>query len=108
MTLQFFIEYGMKDNLEEGGGGANPEYTKTKSGIFHPKISKQTCNVVHARQESTNKQIKQFVALLGVFYHDIAKHSTMFNDVALVIQIFIEVGEPLFEVNGYNDEFLQF
>ena len=48
------MEFGMKDNLEEGErvecddgyGGANPEFTKSKSDIFHPKISQQTCNIV--------------------------------------------------------------
>ena len=48
--LTIFMEYGMKDNLEEnervecddGYGGADPEFTKSKSGIFYPKLSKQT------------------------------------------------------------------
>ena len=65
----------MKDNLEEGErvecddgyGGANRDFTKSKSGIFHQKISKKTCNIVHARQESVNKQINQFAALSEVF-----------------------------------------
>ena len=48
--------------------------------------------------------MKQFTALSGVFRHDISKHSTVFNAVALLTQISIEVGEPLFEVNGYDDE----
>ena len=110
--LTIFMEFGMKDNLEEGErvecddgyGGADPEFAKSKSGIFHPKMSKKTCNIVCARQESANKRIKQFAALSGVFRHDMTKHSTVFNAVALVTQISIEVGMPLFEVNGYDDE----
>ena len=38
------------------------------------------------------------------FCHDIEKHSTMFNAMAFLTQIFIEVGKPLFEGNGYNNE----
>ena len=47
--------------------------------------------------------MKQFTALSGVFRHDISKHSTVFNAVALLTQISIEVGEPLFEVHEYDD-----
>ena len=50
-----------------------------------------------------NKRLKQFGALSGVFRHDMMKHSTIFHAVALLTQLAIEDGEPLFQVEGYDD-----
>ena len=109
--LKIFMEFGMKDHLEEnerveaddGYGDANPEFTKTKSGIFHAPMAAGVRNDVRARHETANKRIKQFGALSGVFRHDLSKHSTVFHAVALVTQIAIESGESLFEIEGYDD-----
>ena len=109
--IKIFMECGLKDNLEEnerveadaGYGGADPEFAKAKMSIFHPDLSALIQNKIRARQETVNKRMKQFAALSGIFRHDMTKHSIVFNAVALVTQIAIENGEPLFEIEGYDD-----
>ena len=110
--LKFFMECGIKDNLDngerveadDGYAGADPEFTKTRSGIFHPTAAASVRNTVCARHETVNKRLKQFAALSNVWRHNISKHSTAFHAVALVTQISIENGEPLFEIEGYDDQ----
>ena len=110
--LTIFMDFGLKDNLEEderveaddGYGGADPEFTRTRSGIFHSKLSSSVRNDVRARHETANKRIKQFGALSGVFRHDLCKHSTVFLAAVLVTQISIESGETLFTIDGYDDD----
>ena len=102
----------MKDNLEDGErveaddgyAGADPEFAKTRSGIFHPPAAADIRNTVRARHETVNKRLKQFAALSNVWRHHLSKHSTVFHAVTLVTQISIENGEPLFEIEGYNDQ----
>jgi hypothetical protein len=53
--------------------------------------------------ETVNKRMKQFGALLQVFRHDPRKHAIVFESVAVLTQLSIENGNPLFEINGYND-----
>jgi hypothetical protein len=47
--------------------------------------------------------MEQFGALSKVFLHDPRKHAIVFESVAVLTQLLIENGNPLFEVNGYND-----
>ena len=109
--IKIFMEYGLKDNLDEGERvkadngyeGADPDFAKSKSGIFHPQSASSICNTVCARHKTVNKRFKQFGALSEVFRHDMTKHSTIFYAVALLTQLSIEDGEPLFQVEGYDD-----
>jgi hypothetical protein len=50
-----------------------------------------------------NKQMKQFGALSKVFEHDPRKHVLVFESVAVLTKLLIVNGNPLIEVNGYDD-----
>ena len=110
--IKIFLKGGLKDNLAEGERveaddgyiSADPQYIKSRSGIFHPELGQNTRNTLRARQETVNKRMKQFGALSGIFRHTIDKHGDVFDAVALVTQVAIENGEPLFEVTGYDDK----
>jgi hypothetical protein len=56
-----------------------------------------------SRQETVNKRFKQWGCLSRVFrHHDLRKHSSLFRAVAVITQMAIENGEPLFSVE-YTD-----
>ena len=59
-------------------------------------------STVRARHETVNKRFKQWEALSGVFRHPLHKFSIVFDAVAILTQLSLENGEPLFQVN-YND-----
>ena len=51
-------------------------------------------------------RLKQWEILKQVYRHDITKHGYVLRAVAVVVQVAIENGEPLFQVD-YNDLSLQ-
>ena len=57
---------------------------------------------VRMRQETCNKRFKHFGILKQVFRHDIANHGEVLRAVAVLTQLAILNGEPLFSV-GYRD-----
>ena len=59
-------------------------------------------SIVRMRQETINMRLKQWEILKQVYRHDITKHGYVLRAVAVVVQVAIENGEPLFQVD-YND-----
>jgi len=58
--------------------------------------------IVRSRHETCNKRFKQFGALKQVFRHDIKRHKDVFTAIAVITQITIENGNPLFQVVDYK------
>ena len=56
---------------------------------------------VRSSHEMVNKRFKQWKCLKDVFRHNLAKHHDMFTAVAVVTQLAMENGEPLFNVEYY-------
>ena len=54
---------------------------------------------VRARHETVNSRLKNFEILKQVYRHDLLDHADVFRSVAVLIQLAIENGEPLFQVN---------
>jgi len=65
---------------------------------FDSKAIKRLKADVRARHETVNKRFKQFGALSRVFRHDLDKHQSVFDAVAVLTQLSIRNGEPLYEV----------
>jgi hypothetical protein len=59
--------------------------------------------VARARHETVNARFKNNQVLVKRFRHSLAFHSACFRAVAVVSQLIIENGEPLFDVQ-YSDE----
>jgi hypothetical protein len=78
---------------------------------FHVKCPKCAANAeenelmqgrVRARHEMLNGQFKAWEILKQTFQHDILKHGYVFCAIAVIIQLTMDSGEPLFAVD-YND-----
>jgi hypothetical protein len=108
--MQIFRDFGMKDALEEGErveaddgyAALDPEYVKTRSSPLHSIEMRDVRNSIRARHETVNKRLKQWGVLREVFRHDSSKHSMCFRAVAVLTQLSIENGEPLFPIKGYR------
>ena len=61
-------------------------------------------SIVRQRHETVNRRLKQWRILKGVFRHDISFHHVVFSAVAVITQVAISKGEPLFQVN-YTDNY---
>mmetsp|Transcript_20259 Transcript_20259/g.23470 ORF Transcript_20259/g.23470 Transcript_20259/m.23470 type:complete len:149 (-) Transcript_20259:100-546(-) len=94
---------GERVEADDGYSAGDPEFVKTRSGILHPQSGADVRNKVRARQETVNQRLKMFQILCKPFRHSLNKHGNVFNAVALIVQISIEQGEPLFQIEKYDD-----
>ena len=62
-------------------------------------------SIVRRRHETINKRFKQFGVLKQVYRHDLRDHGDVFRSVAVITQLAIDNGEPLFAVE-YEDPYL--
>ena len=62
---------------------------------------------VRNRRETMNKRFKQSRCIGERFRHGTEKHSACFRAVAVLTQLAIEFGEPLFSVAEYNDSVVE-
>jgi IS5 family transposase len=58
-----------------------------------------TAASIRARHESVNKRFKQFEILKRVFRHDVQSHQCVFGACAVITQMNIEGGEPLYSID---------
>ena len=58
---------------------------------------------MHSRHETINKWSKHWQFLKQVYWHDIRVHQDVFAAIAVISQLAIQNGEPLFSVE-YNDD----
>jgi hypothetical protein len=66
------------------------------------KENRQMQGLVCARHETLNGRFKAWEILKQLYHHDIALHGYVFHAIAIIIQLTIHSGEPLFAVE-YND-----
>ena len=108
---KIFMECGLKDMLDDkerveaddGYTGADPKFAKTRSASWHPQAGADARNAVMARQETANNRLKKFGALNQIFRHKIDKHQDVFMAVVVLVQLSIDYGERLFDIDGYDD-----
>ena len=55
------------------------------------------------RHETMNERLKNFNVLADTFRHPLVRHSSIFWAVAVITQLNIENGQPLFDVEYYDD-----
>ena len=60
-------------------------------------------NTVRGRQEHVNKRFKQWQILHRVFRHDVQKHQPVFMAIAVITEVTLENGEPLFQIAYLDD-----
>jgi hypothetical protein len=94
--LIFELEDGEMVEADLGYRG-EPQYVKT------PQPGNDVQARVRARHETVNKRFKQWNCLSRVFRHQLERHQVTFGAVAVITQLALENGEPLFDVHEYRD-----
>lgn len=97
---------GERVEADDGYRGEDPEYCKTPCGIWHDQSEESLAlrSRVRRRHETINKRLKQFKCLSETFRHDILFHGYCFRAVAVLTQLSINHGKPLFPIDGYSDQ----
>jgi len=96
---------GLKDSLDDGerveGDDGHPD--EKRFPRYSGPIFKKMQSRVGKRHETVNARLKESNCLKNRFDHDIMKHSFCFHAAATLVQLAIEDGERLFDVD-YDDE----
>lgn len=111
--ISIFRKSGIMDMLQEGErveaddgySGEAPRFVRCPC-VAPTAIEEfeQAEAVARRRHETINKRFKQFGALKQVWRHQIINHGKAFRVAAVVTQLSIQNGEPLFSVD-YEDPY---
>lgn len=99
------LEEGERVEADDGYRAESPGKVKCPQSMTRREDTVVMATVVRRRHETINKRFKQFGALKQVFRHDISCHGKCFRSIAVVTQLCIRNGEPLFSVD-YRDPYL--
>jgi hypothetical protein len=93
------FRYGLKKMLTpgekvqaDGGYRGEPNFVVTPTG------EKDLGQQVRGRQETVNRRFKHWNILHRVFRHVLSKHQSAFNSVAVITELELENGQPLYSV----------
>jgi DDE superfamily endonuclease len=100
-VLRHFLEPGERVEADEGYRG-HEDKIKCPSNPANPPENLVMQGRVRARHETLNGRLKNWGILSQVFRHDISLHGPVFRACAVITQLAIKNGEPLFTVE-YED-----
>ena len=100
-VLRNFLEPGERVEADEGYRG-HPDKIKCPGNDMNPAENRAMQGRVRARHETLNGRLKNWGILSQVYRHDIMRHGDVFRACAVLTQLTVENGEPLFEVE-YED-----
>ena len=89
---------------DDGYVGELPLHIKCPKCFTNPKEKLAMQGQVRPHHETVHKRFKQWGCLLQRFCHNITRHAEVFHAVAVITELAIENGEPLFEVNYSDDQ----
>jgi hypothetical protein len=96
-VLRNFLEPGERVEADEGYRG-HPDKIKCPGNDANPAENRAMQGRVRACHETLNGRLKNWGILSQVYRHDIMRHGDVFRACAVVTQLTIQDGEPLFEV----------
>ncbi len=101
--LSLWLDRDERVEADDGYIGDAPYKVKCPASLTNPDETQAMQSIVRMRQETINMRLKQWEILKQVYRHDITKHGYVLRAVAVavVVQVAIENGEPLFQVD-YN------
>ena len=96
------LDQGERVEADDGYVGEHPKYVKCPMGNANLLETEPMQSNVRHRHETVNKRFKNWGILKQVFRNDLRKHRIVFSAIAVITQIAIEMGDPLFKVR-YRD-----
>ena len=104
LALKHYLDEDERVEADLGYIGENPLKCKTPGSLYsHDEAYAKMKKRVASRHETVNGRMKNFKCLAEPFRQkSLEKHGSCFQVVAIITQLAIENGEPLFEVN-YSD-----
>ncbi len=92
------MDLGEQVEADKGYVG-HPNKIKCPQNVGNPREKRAMQGRVRARHKMLNRWLKNWGILYQVYCHDIMRHGDVFRACAVVTQLTIENGEPLFKVD---------
>ncbi len=96
-VLRHFLDPGEQVKAYEGNVG-HPDKIKCPQNVGNTAAKWAMQGRVRVHHEMLNRWLKNWGILSQVYRHDIMQHGNIFRACAVVMQLTIKNGEPLFEV----------
>jgi len=93
------IKAGKRAEADDGYAGEPGACDLPKEMLCGSPAQMKQKAFVRSRHETCNKRFKQFQILKQVFRHEIRRHKGVFTAIAVITQISITTGSPLFQVD---------
>ena len=100
--LSLWLDRDERVEADDGYISNAPYKVKCPASFTNPDETQAMQAIVCMRQETINMCLKQWEILKQVYCHDISQHGYLLQAVAVVFQIAIENGEPLFQVDYWD------
>ena len=100
--LARWLDPSERVEADDGYIGEAPQRVKCPGSAANPTENQAMQSRVRSRHETLNGRLKNWEILKQVFRHDILEHGNVFRAIAVITQLSIQNGEPLFEVE-YSD-----
>ena len=100
-ALKGNLELGERVEADDGYLGESPWVARVPSAVF-TRFSKEADDMqkrVQGHHETVNARLKSFKVLDELYRHDPTQHGYVFRAVAVLVQLSIKNGDPLFGVN---------
>ena len=104
-SLKTMLHPGERVEADDGYRGDSPGFVKCPQSIGSHELTVAMSAIVRRRHETVNKRFKQWGILKQVYRGDLSKHHEVFRVVAIVTQLAIENGEPLFATEYQDPDF---
>ncbi len=88
--------------VDSGYIGEAPQKVKCPGCAPNPTKNQAMQTRVQSRHKSLNRQLKNWEILTSLYCHDLMEHGNVLRAIAVIMQISINIGEKLFEVD-YSD-----
>ena len=104
-ALKHCLDENERVECDDGHVGEDPANVKVPASMVHDQDEKQKYvrTKVRRRHETANKRIKQFDLLDNVFQYPKTFHAPCFRAAAVLTQLSINNGSPLFSTDEYTD-----
>ena len=99
------LDLGERVEADDGYIGEAPEHVKCPKSIGRHKSTKSMEALIRSRHETVNKRFKQWNILKSIYRGDLTQHGYAFRTCAIITQLAISNGEPLFQVDYEDPDF---
>ena len=100
--LAHWLDEFERVEVDDGYIGEVPKKVKCPGCASNPTENQEMQNRVRSRHESLNGRLKNWEILKSMYHHDLMEHGNVFRAITVIMQISINAGEKLFEVD-YSD-----